>query len=525
MRTNALSTAVNSSKTQDLTVDQLKEMLGDMNRLNARANDEGKLGTKLSSWLTKGATTDAADARNKELASLNALATKVFSKQKPTAADLHAVERGIRSARKTLNEVASERGEVIQTVAETGTAAVVAGATVATGGLAAVAIGAGAGAATRVGIDATLEGAGYSPQQGVQDALVGGVQGAASSIGGGAAKGWSAAAGRQVATVAGRRAGNIVAGSLMGAAGGAISGAVGSGGTAAVQAKTWSQGAASGAATVAKSAVSGAASGAVGGALFGGVAGAAGAQFMRTELPGVDAKLKQSVWTLEEFGQKLGDERAQLLARQPGATTAQLDAAMEGTIDALPQAERTALADAVSSLGGDNMKTVINLRMSNPGLSARIDAGLIPANKVFSLEDEVTKGEVARSVLAARRDVRSSAIAELTGIKPGAPRFERIPLPDQLDAKLREPVWSLEELGQQIGRERDRLVSQGAGTHEVTDGLKRFILGLPDGGKAAEAALLEVGTDPVVLQMQQKDASFAQALHDATQVLYARHSG
>jgi hypothetical protein len=245
MRTNAAGSPPNLSKPQDPTVGQLKDMLGELNRLNARANDDGKLGTKLSGWLTKGATQDAAHARNKELASLNALAAKVFAKQPPSPAQLHAVERGIRAARATLNDVASERGEVIQTVAETGTAAVVAAATVATGGLAAVAIGAGAGAGTRVGIDATLEGAGYSARQGVQDALLGGVEGAASTAGGGAAKGWSAAAGRQVASVAGRRAGNLVAGSILGAAGGAIGGVVNGGGTAAVQRQTWSQGAAS----------------------------------------------------------------------------------------------------------------------------------------------------------------------------------------------------------------------------------------------------------------------------------------
>jgi hypothetical protein len=248
---------------------------------------------------------------------------------------------------------------------------------------------------------------------------------------------------------------------------------------------------------------------------------------MRTELPGVEPRLKQSVWTLEDLGQKLDGERARLLAKQPTATAAQLDASLEGFIDALPQDERTALQDAVNAVGGNNLKTVINLRMTNPGLSARLDAGLVPANRVFSLESGVKHGDVSRAVLAARREARSTAVAELSGSKPaGAPRFERIPFPDQLDPKLRESVWSLEELGQQLGRERERLEAQGAGSHAVSDGLKHFILALPDGGKAAEAAILQVGTDPVVMKMQSQDAAFAQAFGDATrEVLYARHSG
>jgi hypothetical protein len=158
--------------------------------------------------------------------------------------------------------------------------------------------------------------------------------------------------------------------------------------------------------------------------------------------------------------------------------------------------------------------------MTNPGLDARFTAGFVPANRVFSLEHGVTKGDVARGVLLARRQARSEAIGELTGVKPA---IERIPFPDQLDPKLRESVWGLEELGHQIARERERLTAQGA---DLGVGMKRFILALPDGGKAAEAAILEVGTNPVVNKMRQQDLAFAEAVDDAMrEVIYARHSG
>jgi peptidoglycan hydrolase-like protein with peptidoglycan-binding domain len=262
---------------RSLTVEQALDLL---NQANAKAQ-RGGLGNKVTSFLTGGALGEAFASRDQLVGAVNKFHESLLRKGYLTLDDRQKLGRRVSDALATVGEVEGIRSDVVETVTDAGTGAVLVAATVLSGGTAApltlsAAAGLGAtGAAARVGIKGALEGENYSVRGAVQDAALGGAQGATSLVGAGLGGKVASSVGGVAARLGGQVVGSAAKAATAGAIQGGVGGATAGAAETAVRSDTWDKGVAAGLKKTAVGAAAGAASGAVGG----GVLGAAGGIF------------------------------------------------------------------------------------------------------------------------------------------------------------------------------------------------------------------------------------------------------